>query len=166
MGADLILAHLDVTELWDDPDRARTELHRRCDAAGEPPDWYDGDADGWRGRLREHVEVILDGSARDLTTIEVAGRTILLTGGMSWGDSPTEALDAFTDLDEAGILVEPWPWATASDSDPWLVVEGGPIGGFSYYGPYPNSDAAMADAECKLASSGATWWVVQTEWPL
>lgn len=175
MGADLILAHLDVTELWEDPDRARTELHRRIDATEAPPDWFDDPRSpaevlaAWHDHLRNRIEFIFEAGARDVVVIEVAGRTVLVTGGTSWGDSPSEALDALTDLDEAGILAEPWPWVGVSDPDPWLVVEGSPIGGFSFYGPYPNSDAAVVahvgrrtEAELKL-SHGEPWWIVQTE---
>jgi hypothetical protein len=124
MGADLILAHLDVTDLWDDPDRARAELNRRIDAVTEPADWFDEEGapdevlDAWRIHLRDRIEFIFEVGARDAVVIEVAGRTILITGGTSWGDSPSEALDALTDLDEAGILAEPWP----RKADFWNVL--------------------------------------------
>ncbi len=123
MGADLILAHLDVTDLWDDPERARAELNRRIDAIEAPPDWF-GDCGSpaemladWQDRLRGQIEFIFTSRSRNDVIIEVAGRTVLITGGTSWGESPSDAFDALADLTEAGVLGEPWPWATTNESE-------------------------------------------------
>jgi len=43
----------------------------------------------------EIVEEVLEKGYRDTTYFEHKGDTIFLTGGMSWGDSPTESCDSF-----------------------------------------------------------------------
>jgi hypothetical protein len=58
-------------------------------------------------KLREAVSAIRGGS-REVTYLEYAGDsyTVILwiTGGMSWGDEPTEAFSPFLYLAEAAIL--------------------------------------------------------------
>jgi hypothetical protein len=41
---------------------------------------------------------------RDSTVIKVAGHFILITGGMTWGDSPGETFDILVKLSYAGVL--------------------------------------------------------------
>ncbi len=55
-----------------------------------------------RQRLHEAIGNLSE-SPRDLTTIDVPGYSILVTGGMSWGDSPTESFD---DLEAIGWTPE------------------------------------------------------------
>lgn len=42
---------------------------------------------------------------RDVTTIEHKGETLILSGGMSWGDYPTESYDTLCDFYELNNLV-------------------------------------------------------------
>ena len=45
-----------------------------------------------------------DDGSRECITFEHKGDKILITGGLSWGDNPTETFGAISDLDESGIL--------------------------------------------------------------
>jgi hypothetical protein len=51
----------------------------------------------------ELVEVALSGQRRDTWTGEIGGKTVLLSGGLSWGDVPTEAFEALNRLSLAGV---------------------------------------------------------------
>lgn len=44
---------------------------------------------------------------RDVTTITVEGRMFVASGGMSWGDAPTDAFSYLCLLDEIGAFTEP-----------------------------------------------------------
>jgi hypothetical protein len=57
------------------------------------------------GEVIDRVEQAISDGSRELATIEVPGWLIHLTGGGSWGDSPTELFDDFCDL-EASRLSE------------------------------------------------------------
>jgi hypothetical protein len=61
-----------------------------------------------RGALHEALNEVL-GERRDVSAIEFGGRTYWLTGGLSWGDSPTEAFDAIAALDSIKLFDEPIP---------------------------------------------------------
>lgn len=45
----------------------------------------------------------------------------------------------------------------------YIVVAGNPINGFSYFGPFADSDAALAWAR---ASIEVEWWAVKLEGPV
>jgi hypothetical protein len=51
----------------------------------------------------DRVEHAISDGSRELSTIEVPGWRIYLTGGQSWGDPPTELFEDFLDFDEAGL---------------------------------------------------------------
>jgi len=46
-----------------------------------------------RIKIREAVEEIFDGCRRDVAYMHINGKGYVMTGGMSWGDLPTEACD-------------------------------------------------------------------------
>jgi hypothetical protein len=46
-----------------------------------------------RDKIREAVDEIFDGCRRDVAHMHINGTRYLMTGGMSWGDLPTEACD-------------------------------------------------------------------------
>jgi hypothetical protein len=46
-----------------------------------------------RRRIREAVGEVFDSYRRDVAHMHLHGRNYLMTGGMSWGDLPTEACD-------------------------------------------------------------------------
>ena len=41
---------------------------------------------------------------RDTATIDLSGKRYVISGGMSWGDNPTEAMSYIEMLEESGIL--------------------------------------------------------------
>lgn len=62
--------------------------------------------------LREALHAALDevlGGRRDVTTMQFAGRDYWLTGGMSWGDTPTDAYEWVSALNWIGLYDEPLP---------------------------------------------------------
>ena len=47
--------------------------------------------------LSEQIELVYSYmNRRDCTPLYIDGKTFALTGGMSWGDTPTDAYDAFS----------------------------------------------------------------------
>ena len=49
------------------------------------------------GYLHDQVEIVYSNmQRRDCVPLHIEGKTFALTGGMSWGDTPTDAYDAFS----------------------------------------------------------------------
>ena len=58
-------------------------------------------------RLIDDIDRLKDGwkdGNRECIVFEHKGDKLLITGGLSWGDNPTETFGAISDLDEFGIL--------------------------------------------------------------
>lgn len=68
---------------------------------------FDGSMAEIRQQLRDALDDVYDGDRRDWTVIEIDGVDELVSGGMSWGDTPTEACDIIQLLDESGVLRRP-----------------------------------------------------------
>jgi hypothetical protein len=96
---------------------AKTVLFERIDGLASEQlealiDWMPGGDEGddeLRAVLRSDVEELVDGwdaSDRYLVCAEHS-RPHYETGGVSWGDSPTDCFDAFIRLGESGILEQP-----------------------------------------------------------
>ena len=49
------------------------------------------------------LEAAVEGSRRDVWIGEIGGKSVVLTGGPSWGDVPTDAFEAFNRLALAGV---------------------------------------------------------------
>lgn len=47
-------------------------------------------------------------TSREVTTLEIDGRLYMETGGMSWGDDPTEAFPILSFFDDLGIFQAPF----------------------------------------------------------
>ena len=45
----------------------------------------------------------------------------------------------------------------------FIIVAGNPVNGLSFWGPYPDSQSAIRDAE---AFGGYDWWIGEVEPPL
>lgn len=101
MGADFLVAALvhdrDVTLNWDAVPEAVSNLSEEAlvnglgGAYGEAPEALSTA----RAQVRDlfgDLRNLLEGehSPRDVTSIEVRGATVILSGGMSWGDEPTD----------------------------------------------------------------------------
>ena len=56
------------------------------------------------------LDVLLDGP-RDVADAQFGGRRYWVTGGMSWGDSPTDSFDAVCVFDSLHLYAEPLPEA-------------------------------------------------------
>jgi hypothetical protein len=52
----------------------------------------------WALALVDELERAWTTEPRDVVKIEVRGATVMLTGGMSWGDDPTDSWNSFADL--------------------------------------------------------------------
>jgi len=61
-----------------------------------------------RNQLADYIDLVFtDSSCRESALIMLDGTQWLITGGMSWGDTPTEIYDAIICLDLSGITEEP-----------------------------------------------------------
>ena len=49
-------------------------------------------------------EIIFEENRRDIAHIMLEHKWWIISGGMSWGDSPTEAMNSIDILDSSGIL--------------------------------------------------------------
>lgn len=93
MSADFIWAMADVTESkaeWID------RLNQTTDEAFETLDHWSIPDEDVRGRIAEAIDVCYDYMNRSdmgWFSDERGGGTYVFSGGMSWGDSPTEAFD-------------------------------------------------------------------------
>jgi hypothetical protein len=113
MGADLILASLAIRSErepdWQGGyawirDTPAAELREAADhsyenSVGEPLDELTAhELRSWlRGRLDE-VRAAIENGYRDVDWLSVDGYRLYVTGGMSWGDNPTESFQPFVDL--------------------------------------------------------------------
>lgn len=108
MGADLLLTALVIeTGRAPDFDAARIAIEAVTSAQIEVPDEFwdeDPDSDVGLEAIRHELRNSLDDleaalqQSRELASLELRGATVYLTGGMSWGDAPTELFDTFTRL--------------------------------------------------------------------
>lgn len=62
-----------------------------------------------RELLTDAVAQIARNGRDELTTLTLDGTVWLLTGGLSWGDEPTEVYDAVNLIDLAGLFEAPFP---------------------------------------------------------
>lgn len=100
MGADLIVtalaAETNKTLDWDQVDNALAgmtlrQLNDGLDyAVGDTYDTED-EARAEVRRIFKELKETLEEEPRDLTTLHVRGLTLYVSGGMSWGDMPTDA---------------------------------------------------------------------------
>jgi hypothetical protein len=108
MGADLLIAAL-VIDAGREPDfaAARAALDLLHQEQVEIPDQFSDHDPGTEAGLEAISESLCDSLAeleealqesRELASFELRGATVFLTGGMSWGDTPTELFDTFNRL--------------------------------------------------------------------
>ncbi len=111
MGADFIFA---ISKQCEDPDKAKNQIDQLPSdvlaevaehAFGEIP--ADDDVDGWQqvtDLLKEGIDIVYDADRRDLGTIYIDKPGVyVITGGMSWGDNPTEACPPMWALQNSGL---------------------------------------------------------------
>ena len=104
MGADFTLATFPYFEMTDDRRERFRELIVNLPASetDEFQEWYglDGDEDCSLEDLLDDIESSCSTVNRETTTITTYNEKgekyeLNVTGGMTWGDSPTDAFDAF-----------------------------------------------------------------------
>ena len=103
MGADFTLATFPYFEMTDDRRERFRELIVNLPASetDEFQDWYGLDDEDYSlEKLIEDIESSCSTVSRETTTITTHNNKgekyeLNVTGGMSWGDSPTDAYDAF-----------------------------------------------------------------------
>ena len=72
--------------------------------------WADGpdqDPNGPAAMLKQDLECLQDhwdNGGRESAMVQILGVNMLLTGGMSWGDAPTDLMDCIDRLREADVL--------------------------------------------------------------
>jgi hypothetical protein len=110
MGAEFLFAHANLTnhktlDSWADSLRVRIDYlpsedlqETALEIVGEElPDQE------IRDLLYESVDY-LAAAPRDAMIVQIAGKDILVAGGMSWDDDPSEAWTHLVRLDAAGLL--------------------------------------------------------------
>ena len=140
MGADLILNWVEVPEK-PDYDAMRSLIANSSvvvfERLGDEGFRYGEDgAEFWTQCVADLEELVTDGGSRDASILEIGGgRPVLISGGMSWGDMPTETCDLIDHL---------WAW-------PELLWAGG----------FGNSNCRHCNAEIWPRSGGS--WVDATD---
>lgn len=115
MGADLIISYLifndderlmDVKERWmekinnltmDDKENI-IDYYEETTGVWHEQENIDINLDDVKKDFKKIVDAVFDGimtGYRDITSIVHRGEIIFLTGGLSWGDSPTDSFDNF-----------------------------------------------------------------------
>ena len=117
MGADFIGAVMMIEQARKPDWRAGREAIDKL-AATPAPNWPEAYRDQWEDgdpgdelrladELREdldEVETCWEEGGRECGGLTLMGYNVLVTGGMSWGDSPTELTDQISRLDCADVL--------------------------------------------------------------
>ncbi len=107
MGADMVSAGLvlvDGVEVDWEPARARVAELQEDDV----DDWFD-DVEQMRVGLLADITALEKAragegrEARELDSFQLGPYRLYLTGGLSWGDSPTELFDVICRLDAYGL---------------------------------------------------------------
>jgi hypothetical protein len=108
MGADLLITALMLDERREpDFEAAERAISALQGADVTDPDWFDGhdpeDPEGLeqiRAVLRADLQELREAIAgcREMAEMIVRGARLHLTGGMSWGDGPTEVWDVIARL--------------------------------------------------------------------
>lgn len=113
MGADLLIADIAIeTDKQPDWKAGRRWIretpakeirkatrHAFYNSRGEEPETV-AEIRTWLRDVVSEVQAAIENEYRDCTWITVPGWTIYLTGGMSWGDNPSESFQPFLDLRE------------------------------------------------------------------
>jgi hypothetical protein len=113
----MLLAGLPAAELTDDRRKRLHEIVKGLtddvltmdDLAGDDVPAAADDVEDARTALHEHVELLGEAaSRRDVAVLRLPYMPypIMFTGGMSWGDSPTEMFDTFAALAEVEPIFE------------------------------------------------------------
>jgi hypothetical protein len=105
MGADFTIITAPVSE------KTKEEVVGRIDKMGASEllnlaDYLmfdDETPDEVRGRILEAVKEIVDVDGRDFAVLTFDGKAHYITGGMSWGDSPTDSFDFIWLLGESQV---------------------------------------------------------------
>jgi hypothetical protein len=133
MGADMLLASLPDAEITEERKRRLQEIVNGPtgdELIGQDLQVAPDDPQGIRETLHHHVELFAEAtSRRDVARLRLPHMPygMLFTGGMSWGDDPTELFDTFDVL--AGIepvfaQLEQWAREDGGTSSPALDGEG------------------------------------------
>jgi hypothetical protein len=81
------------------------ELPSLDDSDSSPEDYVEEVKEYLRGCLEQLMETV---DRRDADGFTIGDRFVILTGGMSWGDNPTELCQPIWDLENAGVLYPTW----------------------------------------------------------
>ncbi len=121
MGANLWLAIAKCNRIEPINDaRSMADLHQRIDAlpdqlliaAAEQYGFFDETmSDEFRYMIRSKLKDSiqhLDEGCRDTAHVKLGSDTWIITGGMSWGDTPTDSFEHIAAIEASGITVEPF----------------------------------------------------------
>lgn len=122
MGADFLLAYVPIPDDFNEVRQRINELSDDKCLALQMSAMYGYERDGAyvasdvvaediRDYLREAVDILEDlsneGIYRSCVVLNIGGHLYAFTGGMSWGDDPTNMFTPFTALDESGVIDDP-----------------------------------------------------------
>lgn len=107
MGADFLLYAIPACNITAE---RRAALSALIDAIPDDatPGWIDS-PDDWRAHLEDAIEEVANCEGRrDVCTARFEGMAYPMhfTGGMSWGDSPTDIADSFNALADASMILD------------------------------------------------------------
>lgn len=105
---DKIVPDDDNLERWADPDSFDDWDWDNYHDSDDDDERRDEQVAAYHYRLHMAARALLAHS-REVTTIEIDRKYYLASGGMSWGDPPTDAYDSIALVDEAGIFDDPFP---------------------------------------------------------
>jgi hypothetical protein len=103
MGADFIYAYVPKCEL--NEERRKRLAAIIAGLAEDDNPGLENSIEEWRARLTTALEA-MEGSRRDVSTLSLPGAEyeVLISGGMSWGEEPTNACTLFGDIGECADL--------------------------------------------------------------
>lgn len=122
MGADYIESSVPLCSMTDDRKKRVAEIIDQQPAPDPEKSRYDDDETEYRERLRAAMSVYCSPERRDIGVCDGEHYKIARTGGMSWGDSPTESMDHFDAINDCDPLwnqLEAW---AIEDADSLLTV--------------------------------------------
>jgi hypothetical protein len=117
MGAEFILMGVPAAEIDDARKKRLLEIVGGVTEDSEDCDFQNfEDVEEYRNALAKAVEFIGRADrSREVAVFGLPGAQyeVLLTGGMSWGDAPTDAFGSFEVLNSCALLIEQLEvWAT------------------------------------------------------
>jgi hypothetical protein len=112
MGADLILVCAERTATYDQAKARLSTLDNKKVGSvfcyGDEPE--EDDKTDYLAELLTDLDVVYSDDRRDTSVMRLGDVTYVMTGGMSWGDIPTDAFDPINRIAELCITCSDDEW--------------------------------------------------------